>query len=129
MAEMNEVPDLNEELTELLADVVSFYFRAHGAHWNVKGSDFSEYHKLFSEIYEDVYSSIDPIAENLRKLGSLAPFTLPSFIALRSIDDAPAMLQDPMSLASDLIAANDIIIEVLKILCEDMVNEHAKGSL
>lgn len=111
MADMNQVPDLNEELTELLADVVNFYFRAHGAHWNVKGSDFSEYHKLFNEIYEDVYGSIDPIAENLRKLGSLAPFTLPSFIALRSIDDAPAMLQDPMSLASDLLSANDILID------------------
>ena len=113
MADMNEVPDLNEELTELLADVVSFYFRAHGAHWNVKGSDFSEYHKLFLKIYEDVYESIDPIAENLRKLGSLAPFTLGSFLALRSIEDAPATLQDPMALASDLLAANDIILDEL----------------
>jgi len=111
MADMNQVPDLNEELTELLADVVSFYFRAHGAHWNVKGSDFSEYHKLFNEIYEDVYGSIDPIAENLRKLGSLAPFTLPSLIALRSIDDAPTTLQEPMALASDLLAANDVVID------------------
>jgi HK97 family phage prohead protease len=113
MADMNQVPDLNEELTELLADVVSFYFRAHGAHWNVKGSDFSEYHKLFNEIYEDVYGSIDPIAENLRKLGSLAPFTLPSLIALRSIEDAPAIMQDPMALASDLLEANDIVIDEL----------------
>jgi len=48
MAE-STVPDLNEELTELLADVISFYFRAHGAHWNVKGADFSEYHKLFQK--------------------------------------------------------------------------------
>ena len=111
MADMNQVPDLNEELTELLADVVSFYFRAHGAHWNVKGSDFSEYHKLFNEIYEDVYGSIDPIAENLRKLGSLAPFTLPSFLALRCLEDAPTILQDPMSLASDLLAANDMILD------------------
>ena len=113
MAETNQLPDLNEELTELLADVVSFYFRAHGAHWNVKGSDFSEYHKLFLKIYEDVYESIDPIAENLRKLGSLAPFTLGSFLALRSIEDAPATLQDPMALASDLLAANDIILDEL----------------
>ena len=113
MADMNQVPDLNEELTELLADVVSFYFRAHGAHWNVKGSDFSEYHKLFLKIYEDVYESIDPIAENLRKLGSLAPFTLGSFMALRSIDDAPTTLQDPMALANDLLAANDIILDEL----------------
>ena len=111
MADMNQVPDLNEELTELLADVFSFYLRAHGAHWNVKGSDFSEYHKLFNEIYEDVYGSVDPIAENLRKLGSLAPFTLPSLIALRSIEDAPTILQDPLALATDLIAANDIVID------------------
>jgi hypothetical protein len=111
MADMNQVPDLNEELTELLADVFSFYLRAHGAHWNVKGSDFSEYHKLFNEIYEDVYGSVDPIAENLRKLGSLAPFTFPSLIALRSIEDAPTILQDPMALAGDLLAANDIVID------------------
>ena len=112
-ADMNEVPDLNEELTELLADVVSFYFRAHGAHWNVKGADFSEYHKLFLKIYEDVYESIDPIAENLRKLGSLAPFTLGSFLALRSIEDASTTLQDPIALANDLLAANDIVLDEL----------------
>ena len=113
MADMNQVPDLNEELTELLADVVSFYFRAHGAHWNVKGADFSEYHKLFLKIYEDVYESIDPIAENLRKLGSLAPFTLTSFLTLRSIDDASTILQDPIALANDLLTANDIILDEL----------------
>jgi HK97 family phage prohead protease len=125
MADMNQVPDLNEELTELLADVVSFYFRAHGAHWNVKGADFSEYHKLFQKIYEDVYESIDPIAENLRKLGSVAPFTLGSFLALRTIDDASAILQDPIALANDLLAANDIIIDELSDAfdCASMYNQ------
>ena len=125
MADMNYVPDLNEELTELLADVVSFYFRAHGAHWNVKGADFSEYHKLFQKIYEDVYESIDPIAENLRKLGSVAPFTLGSFMALRCIDDAPAILQDPIALANDLLTANDMILDELSDAfdCASMYNQ------
>ena len=125
MADMNQVPDLNEELTELLADVVSFYFRAHGAHWNVKGADFSEYHKLFQKIYEDVYESIDPIAENLRKLGSIAPFTLGSFMALRCLEDAPAMLQDPIALANDLLLANDMILDELSDAfdCASMYNQ------
>jgi len=113
MADMNQVPDLNEELTELLSDVVSFYFRAHGAHWNVVGADFSEYHKLFQKIYEDVYESIDPIAENLRKLGSKAPFTLTDFLATRTIDDAPAVSQDPRALAMDLLQANDPLLDEL----------------
>ena len=125
MADMNEVPDLNEELTELLADVVSFYFRAHGAHWNVKGADFSEYHKLFLKIYEDVYESIDPIAENLRKLGSIAPFTLGSFMALRCLEDAPTILQDPIALANDLLVANDMILDELSDAfdCASMYNQ------
>jgi HK97 family phage prohead protease len=125
MADMNQVPDLNEELTELLADVVSFYFRAHGAHWNVKGADFSEYHKLFQKIYEDVYESIDPLAENLRKLGSIAPFTLGSFMALRCLEDAPTILQDPIALANDLLTANDMILDELSDAfdCASMYNQ------
>jgi len=125
MADMNQVPDLNEELTELLADVVSFYFRAHGAHWNVKGADFSEYHKLFQKIYEDVYESIDPLAENLRKLGSIAPFTLGSFMALRCLEDASTILQDPIALANDLLTANDMILDELSDAfdCASMYNQ------
>lgn len=107
--ESEPTPDLPEELTELLADVVSFYFRAHGAHWNVRGSDFSEYHALFNAIYEDVYSSIDPIAENLRKIGVLAPFRLGEFMLLRTIEDKEVG-QDPMGLAADLLSANDSLI-------------------
>jgi len=127
MTEMNQVPDLNEELAELLADVVSFYFRAHGAHWNVKGSDFSEYHKLFLKIYEDVYESIDPIAENLRKLGSLAPFTLPAFLSLRIIEDAPITLQDPIALAVDLLTANDMILDALSDAFDCATNYNQQG--
>jgi len=127
MAEMNQVPDLNEELNQLLADVVSFYFRAHGAHWNVKGADFSEYHKLFLKIYEDVYESIDPIAENLRKLGSVAPFTLTSFLTLRSIDDASTILQDPIALANDLLVANDMILDELSDAFDCATNYNQQG--
>lgn len=111
MAESMTVSDLKEELTELLADKVSFYFRAHGAHWNVVGTDFAEYHELFAKIYEDVYSSIDPLAEILRKLGQKAPFKLSDFIALRTIDDSTMDSQDARVLATDLLAANDLIIE------------------
>jgi hypothetical protein len=111
MADMNQVPDLNEELTELLADVFSFYLRAHGAHWNVVGADFAEYHKLFQKIYEDVYESVDPIAENLRKLGSKAPFQLTQFLSLRTLEDAGVVSQDPRALAMDLLQANDILLD------------------
>jgi len=118
--------DLPEELTELLADVVSFYFRAHGAHWNVRGSDFSEYHGLFNSIYEDVYSSIDPIAENLRKIGVLAPFRLSEFILLGTIEDKEVG-QDPMALAADLLTANESVLGSIADAFECATNYNQQG--
>jgi HK97 family phage prohead protease len=108
----SDVADLPEELAELLGTTVQFYFRAHGAHWNVKGADFSEYHKLFQKIYETAYELIDPIAENLRKIGSVAPFHLAEFAALGYLPDANPG-QDPMSLARDLLNANDVFLDEL----------------
>lgn len=113
MAEMTPLADLQEELTELLADTISFYLRAHGAHWNVKGTDFAEYHALFAAIYDDVYSSVDPIAENLRKIGASAPFQLPQLVALRTIQDSNTNSTDARVLANDLLLANNELISAL----------------
>lgn len=105
---------LVQQLKVLLADQVTFYLRAHGFHWNVKGQDFAQYHELFQEIYEDTYSAVDPIAELLLKLQSDAPFRLPEYLALRTIQDAP-VIDDPAAMAADLLAANDRLLATLRL--------------
>lgn len=102
---------LKDDLKGLLSDVVSFYFRAHGHHWNVEGEDFAQYHELFETIYSDAYSSIDPIAENIRKLGDYAPFRLERFNSLAKIPDSSSTKTDPKVLAKDLLKANDYLVE------------------
>ena len=100
-------------LRRLLADVISFYLRAHGYHWNVIGSDFAEYHALFEAIYTDVYESVDPIAENIRKLDGMAPFRLPELMALRSLNDNPVPAALPALLSADLLDGNEQILVML----------------
>lgn len=101
---------LANSLKTLLSDSVTMYFVAHGFHWNVEGQDFSQYHALFAEIYEDVYSSIDPIAEDIRKLGEYAPFTLSKFIDLRTVESKDVK-PDPKAMAKELLRINDALIE------------------
>lgn len=103
---------LTKSLKTLLSDAVTFYFMAHGFHWNVEGQDFSQYHGLFADIYEDTYGSIDPIAENIRKLDDYAPFNLQKFIDLRTLtfkDVDPT----PKAMASALLKANEALIDQL----------------
>jgi HK97 family phage prohead protease len=98
-------------LAEQLSDVVAFKFIAHGYHWNVKGSQFTEYHSLFGMIYEDANESIDPLAENILKLGYDAPFRLSDFQQLRELDE-PALTPDtPAAMAASLLDLNDDIID------------------
>lgn len=67
-----DVP-LSDALAALLGEEFELYCRAQEAHWNVTGPDFAEYHALFESVYADAYGAVDPIAENLRKIGSLTP--------------------------------------------------------
>lgn len=110
MADSTQAPELQEELIELLADTITFYFKAHSAHWNVVGTDFAEYHELFAKIYEDVYGSIDPIAENVRKLGFKAPQSLTEILMIRSMDDSADSSSDARVLANNLLQMNDELV-------------------
>lgn len=117
---------LTNSLKTLLSDAVTLYFTAHGFHWNVEGQDFSQYHALFAEIYEDVYSSIDIIAEDIRKLDEYAPFTLSKFIDLRTIE-AKDVKPEPKAMAKELLRLNDGILETIAKAQEDATKAQEQG--
>lgn len=121
----NETPDLAEELNELLSNVFAFYFKAHSAHWNVTGPDFAEYHALFADIYEDVYGSIDPLAENVRKLGKPTFTTLAQLALTSEFAVADTNTTDARELAKDLRDTNAMLLEEIAeaLLCASMHNQ------
>jgi starvation-inducible DNA-binding protein len=109
---MTKASGLVSALQVLLANSVSVYHEAHGYHWNVKGQDFSQYHSLFSDIYGDIYDSIDPIAENILKMGDDAPFHLSEFMNLRTVQEGkPA--NEPVAMAKELLNQLDQLLASL----------------
>jgi starvation-inducible DNA-binding protein len=113
-------------LYNLLAEATAFYLKAHGAHWNVVGEEFAQYHELFEEIYEDVHESLDPIAENLRKLNSAAPFELKDLA--RMTNEAPqAEGYEAEALASNLYAANESLLENIMVAFKAAQNSNQQG--
>ena len=107
-----EKPELVECLANTLGNAVHLYYKAQGHHWNVTGRDFAQFHDFFGEIYEDVYTMIDPTAENMRKLGAMAPYRLEDFANLSQMDDMDCGA-DAMMMVQDLYAANNVMIMTL----------------
>jgi len=121
--ESEEAPEVSEEsekaiqeadngsvsaaLQKVLNDTIVFYFAAHRAHWNVEGEDFSEYHELFSNIYEDAIASVDGLAENLRKLQAF-PATLTESVMNSSFKD-DMTITEALGLASGILEKNNAV--------------------
>jgi starvation-inducible DNA-binding protein len=99
-----------DALMPVLANATIMYHRAHGFHWNVVDPDFPQWHDKFAEIYEDVYGSLDPFAENIRKMGSVAPFCLWDLSEHATVDDENAANFSARTLVEDLLATNTGVI-------------------
>lgn len=78
---------LEEELKVVLADTFAFYLKAHNYHWNVEGSNFSEYHSFLDALYNDAWGAVDAIAEHIRTLDSYVPGSFSRFKQLSTIED------------------------------------------
>jgi starvation-inducible DNA-binding protein len=76
---------LSDTLKQFLATTFAYYLKAHYFHWNVEGPDFVQLHELFSEIYEDAFSAIDPTAEYIRTEEEYAPGSFERFQELSLI--------------------------------------------
>ena len=103
---------LAEKLAVCLGDTVSYKLIAQGYHWNVKGPMFPQFHEFFQELYEDADSAVDPLAENIRKLGFDSPFTLEDFSSLTCLHLNPVS-GDPIEMSGNLYIINKHLKECL----------------
>ena len=90
------------------ADAFTFYLKAHFYHWNVEGPDFPQYHDFLQNLYQEVFTSIDSLAELIRTLDSYAPGTLTRLKELTTIeetDDVP----DAKTMMTRLLQENNIL--------------------
>ena len=103
------------QLKIAFASQYAFALKAQNFHWNVEGSDFYQLHKLFEDIYNEVYDSIDDFAENIRKIKAYTPASLSRFSTLTEIDDESGVLM-PESMVSELLLDAEKMQEIMKVL-------------
>jgi len=101
---------LTEDLKVLLGSTFVLYTKTHGFHWNIEGSNFPQYHKFLNKMYDEIYESIDTIAEYIRTLGSYSPGSLGRMLELSMIEEqykiprADLMLEELLSDCQKMIA-------------------------
>jgi starvation-inducible DNA-binding protein len=105
--------ELNTALKIVMANTYAMYFKAHGFHWNVEGKDFSQYHRFFSKLYEELFDAIDTVAEQIRALDEYAPYNMTELASITTIKESNIYGVDVSGMLADLNDANASVIEAL----------------
>lgn len=103
---------LADDLKTLLATQYAFVIKAQFFHWNVEGSDFSQLHKFFGKIYEEVNEAIDATAEYIRILEEYTPGSFERFQELSLITGQIKVPRARLML-QELLEDNQVVIDLL----------------
>lgn len=104
---------LKDKLKQVLGTSFAFYIKAAGYHWNIEGPNFPQYHTFLGDLYNEVYSSIDKLAELIRQLDSYAPGSMRRYQELSIIDEQQQIPRAELMMA-ELYEDNQKIIVLLK---------------
>lgn len=117
--------ELQRALKIAFASEYAFALKAQNFHWNVEGPLFPQLHTLFETIYTEVYGSIDPFAENIRKIGAYTPASFARFSMLSGVEDETDILP-PEAMVAELLSDSERMQEMFKIVFQaaEELGEH-----
>lgn len=104
---------LVQSMREILGTAFALYVKTHSFHWNVEGPSFPQLHALFNEQYNEIWESLDDIAEHLRTLDAYTPMSMERFLELSSIESAAPAPVPAAEMVVELMKDNETMISVL----------------
>ena len=102
---------LAEKLNTLLANYQIFYMNVRGYHWNVKGQQFFELHAKFEELYTDLLTKVDEVAERILTLGHQPLHAYSNYAEIASIREAKNV-HDGESCVRGIVTGYQALIEL-----------------
>jgi starvation-inducible DNA-binding protein len=122
-----KMEELIARMNKVLADSYMFTIKSEFCHWNVEGENFPQYHEFFGNLYEEVYSSIDVIAEFIRTLDG-NPQNAPSMIKQNSTITELTTVKSSYDMLEDLSNDTQLVIKDL-FAAMDMADKFRKVGL
>jgi starvation-inducible DNA-binding protein len=114
-----DVRAITEALNPLVADAFTLYVKTKNFHWHLAGSHFRDYHLLLDEHADQIFDSIDILAERVRRVGGTTIRSIGHISQLQTLRDdndefVPAsemihrLMEDNARLARQQRAAHEV---------------------
>ncbi len=101
-----QVKRITEAVNPLIADAFALYVKTKNFHWHVSGPRFRDLHLLFDEHADQIFESIDIMAERIRRIGGTTIRSIDHINRLQTIDDDNNEFVAPDAMVARLLADN-----------------------
>jgi starvation-inducible DNA-binding protein len=114
---------LSEALNAIVADTLALYMKTKNFHWHVSGPHFRDYHLLLDEQSEQIFATVDDLAERVRKIGGTTLRSIGHVARLMRIKDNDEDFVAPLDMLRELMADNKATIEAMR-AAHELADEH-----
>jgi starvation-inducible DNA-binding protein len=121
--------ELEASLNVVLSNTFVMAFKCQSFHWNVEGKRFHMYHKFFEEIYDELFETVDVLAENIRMIDGYSPYSLNNLLKYSTIDEESDVVTDGNSMVYILRKCNDEVIASIETCIEYAEDQNDQGLL
>lgn len=108
------IEDITQAMKCLIADTFTLFIKVKNFHWHVSGPHFHDYHLLFDSQAAQILAMVDPMAERIRKIGSVAVHSVGEIGRLRQVADNDAEFVTPAAMLAELCADNAALAERMR---------------
>lgn len=93
-------------LNEIAADALTLYLKTKNFHLHISGPHFRDYHLMLDEQSDQIFATIDPLAERVRKLGQPTLHSLGEIAKPASVKENSAEFVSPFDMLCELLEDN-----------------------
>lgn len=103
-----------DSLNRIVADAILLYLKTKNFHWHMTGPHFRDYHILLDEQAEQIFASIDPLAERVRKLGHSTVRSIGHVSKLATLEDNDETFVSPFEMICELASDNKKVAAAMR---------------
>jgi len=107
----NNVNNVINALAQLLADLQVHYTNLRNLHWNVKGPRFYVLHEKYEEMYDDVATKVDEVAERILQLDGTPEHRFSAYLNTANVKELPVVKDETTGLRYVLDTLKALIAE------------------
>jgi starvation-inducible DNA-binding protein len=109
-------------LNGLVADAFALYVKTKNFHWHLSGPHFRDYHVMLDEQADQIFASIDPLAERVRKIGGTTIRSIGDIAKKQTLKDSDAVRVPPLDMIKQLLTDNQSVAVSMRAahaICDD----------